>query len=213
MKAIVKQIFTLSLLVAILPAAYAQQYTELDLSVQPLANKLCITCHGASGVGNPVVGGPALAGIEPWYLENQLLSFRNGWRGAEPDYIPAHAMQVAVAQLSDAQIAELLESVADWPVVDNPASISGDASRGSGLYTSCAGCHGVSGDGNQALAAPGLTRKDDWYLLRQLRLFKSGYRGGHPDDALGAQMRASMNVLETEQDMRDVLVYINSLGS
>ena len=48
-------------------------------------------------------------------------------------------------------------------------------------------------------------------MLRQLKLFKSGYRGSHPDDSGGAQMRAGMQALETDRDMSDVLAYINTL--
>lgn len=192
--------------------ASAQQYDQLDLSNQPLANKLCVTCHGGDGAGNPAVGGPALGGIEPWYLRNQLLSFRNNYRGRQPEYIPAFEMQDSVAELSDEEIEDVVATISAWPAVDNPPSISGNASRGSELYVSCAACHGVNGGGNEALSAPGLTAKDDWYLVRQLKLFKSGFRGGHPDDQWGAQMMASVGMLESDQDINDVVAYINSLN-
>lgn len=207
-----RQLLTLGWLVALgSSGASAQQYETFDLSYQPLANKLCVTCHGASGAGSPVVGGPALGGIEPWYLRTQLLAFRSEYRGRERDYIPAYEMQVSVARLSDSEIDDLVAVISTWPAVDNEATITGDANRGSELYVSCAACHGVNGEGNEALAAPGLTAKDDWYLARQLKLFKSGFRGGHPEDQRGAQMRVSVDMLETEQDINDVLAYINTL--
>lgn len=196
---------------AAVSGASAQQYAEFDLETQSLANRVCVTCHGGDGIGNQIVGGPALAGIEPWYLRNQLVGFRNHYRGREDSYIPAYEMQASVARLSDAEIDSVVASISAWPAVDNVPTIDGDVEHGAELYQSCAACHGANGEGNEMLRAPGLTAKDDWYLARQLRLFKSGYRGGHPEDQWGQQMRASVAVLSTDQDINDVLAYINSL--
>ena len=192
--------------------ANAQQYGEVVTGNQSLANKICVTCHGATGKGNPVVGAPRLAGIEPWYLRNQLIAFRSDYRGTQKDYIPGFEMQDSVARLSDEEIEALVAYVDIWQTEENPPSISGDANRGSELYLLCAACHGVNGEGNEVLAAPGLTQKDDWYLFRQLKLFQSGYRGAHSDDQIGQQMRTGIGSLETEQDINDVLSYINSLN-
>ena len=67
-------------------------------------------------------------------------------------------------------------------------------------------------DGNEALGAPALRGRDDWYLRRQVKLFQSGYRGRHPEDVSGAQMRAAVGALTSEQDIDDVLAYISSLN-
>lgn len=190
---------------------HADQYALVVNDAQPLANKVCATCHGGAGFGNPVVGAPSLAGLEPWYLRNQLTGFRNHFRGAEKEYIPALEMRDSVASLSDAEIDQLVAYISAWEPVFSAPTLSGDISRGSELYTSCAACHGNNAQGNALLNAPGLAARDDWYLLRQLKLFKSGYRGGHPDDLIGQQMRAAVSVLDTEQDMTDVLAYIKTL--
>lgn len=189
----------------------AEQYSLLNTDAQPLSNKVCATCHGASGVGNPVVGGPSLAGLEPWYLRKQLLSFRAGHRGTDGDYIPAYEMQDSVARLSDEEIEELVAYISAWEPASSAATLNGDARHGSELYVTCAACHGVNAEGNAALNAPALASRDDWYMLRQLKLFKAGTRGGHPDDMLGAQMRAAVASLNTEQDMIDVLAFIKTL--
>lgn len=191
--------------------ATAQQYADVVKSSQSLANKVCVTCHGGNGKGNPIVGGPRLADIEPWYLRNQLVGFRAKYRGTQKDYIPGYEMQASVARLSDQEIDDLVAVIRTWQGEENEPTITGDANRGSELYLGCAACHGVNGEGNQALAAPGLARKDDWYLFRQLKLFQSGYRGAHPEDVYGQSMRAGIANLESDEDINDVLAYINTL--
>jgi len=191
--------------------ATAQQYADVVGANQSLANKVCVTCHGGNGKGNPIVGGPRLADIEPWYLRNQLVGFRAEYRGTQKDYIPGYEMQASVARLSDREIDQVVSTISTWQGEENEATITGDANRGSELYQSCAACHGVNGQGNQALAAPGLTRKDDWYLFRQLKLFQSGYRGNHPDDLYGQSMRAGIANIGNDTDINDVLAYINTL--
>ncbi len=219
MKKIIRAVIPLlvvSLQIAGLPtlvsSAMAQQYDSLDLDKQPLSNKVCATCHGAYGVGNPIVGGPSLAGLEPWYLKRQLESFRSKFRGAERDYTPGRELQASVARLSDEEIQTLVSYISTWPAVSTKQTIEGDANNGSALYASCAACHGINGEGDELLGAPALVGRDDWYMFRQLNLFKSGYRGGHPEDNFGLQMKAGVQALRTEQDINDVLSYINTLN-
>jgi len=190
----------------------AQQYTALDTSYQSVGNKVCATCHGAYGQGNPVVGAPSLAGLEPWYLKRQLEHFRTGWRGAQGDYIPAYEMQSAVREISNAEIEAVVAEIAEWPAPEPETYVDGDAASGQQLFTTCAACHGTAAEGNEALNAPGLANRDGWYLYRQLNLFKSGYRGGHPNDTLGAAMRSSALTLQNDQAVKDVVAYINTLN-
>jgi cytochrome c553 len=192
--------------------AFAQQYDKLDLDSQPLSNKVCATCHGSYGVGNPIVGGPSLAGLEPWYLKRQLESFRAKYRGNNKNYIPGNEMQVSVARLSDTEIEGLVSYIATWPSVAPEQTINGDADNGSALYASCAACHGINGEGNELLGAPALAGRNDWYMARQLKLFMSGDRGGNPDDVYGQQMRAGVQALSSEQDINDVLAYVSTMN-
>ncbi|MEX2334947.1 MAG: c-type cytochrome, partial [Pseudohongiella sp.] len=41
----------------------------------------CAACHGAQGEGNEAMNAPALAGQNDWYLMNQLVNFKEGYRG------------------------------------------------------------------------------------------------------------------------------------
>jgi len=113
--------------------------------------------------------------------------------------------------LSDADIAELVALISAWPVHSPAETVIGDTGHGQALYQPCAACHGVVAEGNELLGAPGLNVRDDWYLLKQLKLFKSGYRGTHPEDSNGARMRLMIEGLATDKDMIDVVAYINSL--
>lgn len=58
------------------------------------------------------------------------------------------------------------------------------------VIATCSACHGAQGEGNAALFAPRLAGQRGDYLARQLRAFKSGARGTHPDDKHGTTMRA-----------------------
>jgi cytochrome c oxidase subunit 2 len=48
-------------------------------------------------------------------------------------------------------------------------------------------------------------------MTRQLKNFKAGIRGAHPDDTFGAQMRPMAMILAGDQDIADVVAYITSL--
>ena len=92
------------------------------------------------------------------------------------------------------------------------AQAEGNAAKGKTLYTTCAACHGVNAEGNPALNSPALTGLQDWYMVRQLKNFKEGIRGGNPKDTFGAQMRPMAMTLPDEQAMEDVVAYILTLA-
>ena len=69
--------------------------------------------------------------------------------------------------------------------------------------TQCAACHGVNGEGIQALGAPALTQLPTNYLTRQLSYFMGGVRGAHPDDTAGRSMAISVSNL-SENDISDL---------
>jgi cytochrome c553 len=71
-------------------------------------------------------------------------------------------------------------------------------------------CHGDRGQGNQALNAPKLAGQADWYVASQLRKFKAGLRGTHPDDPTGALMRP-MAMPVPDEAIPDLVAYIRTL--
>jgi cytochrome c553 len=165
----------------------------------------CTVCHGAHGNGNPAIRAPKISGMEPWYLRRQLESFRDGMRGTHPDDEAGHEMQpVGVRLRDDAGIDEAIAYVASFAPKAPPITVEGDTSRGRNLYATCESCHGAKGEGNQALGAPALASRTDWYLVTQLRNYKAGLREN-------AQMRAIAATLPDAQSIDDVVAYINTL--
>jgi len=97
-------------------------------------------------------------------------------------------------------------------VVSSGAMAAGDPVRGKTLYATCGACHGVNGEGLEALNAPKLAGQQPWYLIRQLQNFKSGVRGTNPRDTYGMQMAPMAQTLVDDQAMEDVAAYIETLG-
>ncbi len=171
----------------------------------------CTVCHGVQMMGNSIIKAPRLSGMERWYVENQLHAFKKGWRGKHERDVVGMEMQPMAAALTDEQIKEVSAFVAATRS-DRPAeTINGDADKGKAHYSTCAACHGVNGEGNIALGSPALTAQNDWYLVRQLKYFRDGTRGGQAGDTYGMQMRASAGLLSDDQAINDVVKYISTL--
>ncbi len=88
---------------------------------------------------------------------------------------------------------------------------AGDVAKGKALYNICAACHGANAEGMATLNAPANAGQDPWYMTRQLKNFRAGIRGAHPDDTFGAQMRPMAMMLAGDQAIADVVAYITSL--
>ena len=179
---------------------------------EPFDDRYCTTCHGADGRGNEAVRAPRLAGMEPWYLRRQLENYRAGIRGAHPDDIEGVAMRAMAVKLTDESIQDIIEWAGGWNYVPAEHTVSGDLDAGRALYRTCATCHGADAEGDEALGAPALAGQNDWYMVVQLGNFLAGYRGAHPADVHGAQMRAMTVGLGGENDIVNVVAYINSLS-
>lgn len=61
------------------------------------------------------------------------------------------------------------------------------------------------------VSAPPLAGREDWYLERQLQHFRTGVRGGAPEDTYGRQMARAAAVLWDDREVRDVVAYAASL--
>ena len=181
---------------ALLTNASAAEKTDLSY---------CTVCHGAHGNGNPAIRAPKISGMEAWYLRRQLESFRDGTRGTHPDDTAGQEMQPVGVRLRDkAGIDEAIAYVSSFEPKTPPITIEGDVTRGRSLYVTCESCHGAKGEGNQAMGAPALAARTDWYLVTQLQNYQTGVRDN-------AQMRAIASTLPDQQAIDDVVAYINTL--
>jgi len=172
----------------------------------------CLACHGDKGQGNALLKAPSIAGLPEYYLVNQITKFKNGVRGKAND--PEGLMMAPMAKMlvKDADVAAVYAYVASMPAVQGADTLKGDAVAGKIKYMVCMACHGDKGQGNELLKSPPLSNADDWYMLKQLHKFKDGIRGADAKDIEGMQMAPMAKMLAKEQDMKDVIAYIRSLG-
>lgn len=191
---------------AALPAAAA------DVAAGKAAFVVCAACHGQDALGNPALNSPRTAGLETWYVARQLKAFKDGVRGAAAgDLYGAQMRPMAATLVDQAAIDNVAAYIASLPGSASPVTVQGNATTGKGLYGVCAACHGQKAEGNAQLNAPRLAGQNDWYLVRQLDAFKKGLRGAQPQDTFGAQMKPMAATLATDQAVKDVVAYINTL--
>jgi cytochrome c oxidase subunit 2 len=51
----------------------------------------------------------------------------------------------------------------------------------------------------------------DWYMVRQLKNFRDGIRGAHPQDFRGRQMAFMARVPKDDRALADLATYIHTL--
>ena len=79
------------------------------------------------------------------------------------------------------------------------------------LYVAaCASCHGADAQGNRLIDAPVLSGLSAAYLERQIDGFRQGWRGGHPDDPEGREMRPMIDGF-TDADLATLAEWLASL--
>ena len=184
-----------------------------DVAAGKQAYAVCAACHGVQAEGNPALYAPKLSGQGDWYLQRQLKYFKNGARGTHDKDVFGKMMAPMAATLADDiaidNVSAYIRTLPDNPA---PATVKGNAHNGQTLYGStCGTCHGPSGRGVQSMNAPGLKGMSDWYLVTQLKNFKQGIRGAHPQDMYGPQMALLSETLGDDRAINDLVAYINTL--
>jgi cytochrome c oxidase subunit II len=174
---------------------------------------VCAGCHGAQAEGNAALHAPKLSGLGGWYLQRQLKYYKQGARGAhEKDVFGKMMAPMAATLVDDTAIANVSAYIDTLPDNPAPATVKGNANDGKRLFVStCGACHGPDGRGVQATNAPGLKGMSDWYLVTQLKNFRQGVRGAHPQDMFGSQMALVSEVLPDERAINNLVAYINTL--
>ena len=85
--------------------------------------------------------------------------------------------------------------------------------QGKEYFEICQSCHGENAQGNQTTGAPRLSGQYDWYLIRQLTIFRADIRGAHEKDTYGQSMSAMSKMLPDDQAVRDVVAHIGTLSA
>lgn len=173
---------------------------------------VCAACHGQQGEGMAVLNAPKISGQSEWYLRKQLENYKGGLRGSHKDDIYGQQMApMSMTLFNDEAIDNVIAHIQTFP--DNPApkTITGDIERGEKSYAVCAYCHGGNAQGIKEMNAPRMAGMTDWYLQRQLKNFKHGVRGQHPQDYYGKQMSFMARILQDDKKIDDLVAYINTL--
>lgn len=200
-----------AILAATIGVAAFQGANAADRNAE-IFNGLCNRCHGHQGQGVKGLEAPLIAGMPSWYVEAQLNKFRDGLRGKDPRDDPGMRMRPMARTLyTEADIKGISAYVAALPTQPSPRTLeSANLEQGKTSFAMCMGCHGAEAKGTQAMGAPALAGQSDWYLLTQLKNFKSGIRGTNPTDAGGAMMRPMAMGLD-DAAMHNIAAYLGSL--
>lgn len=172
----------------------------------------CLVCHGSNAQGNEAISAPNLAILPDWYLSSQLQAFQSGWRGHQTTDAYSKEMMAVAKSMSTEDVKRAIGFITGFQASKAVETVAGDVSHGKQLFQTCAACHGAEAQGNQPMGAPPLAGQYSWYLLRQLQAYRSGQRGADENDARGAVMKQIAATLQQEQDLTDLVAYINTLS-
>ena len=142
----------------------------------------------------------------PVYVALALFSVSCGGSADDKERTTDSSADVAVTEAAEQVVADAADAV-----VADAAGASAALDKGKALYTPCIACHGVNGEGNAALNAPGIAGQSETYLIRQLWEFKKGLRGAEEGDTIGAQMRPMAMALPDGMAIANVAAYISSM--
>lgn len=169
--------------------------------------KQCLNCHSNSEMQR----GPTLDGKESWYLLAQLKKFKAGIRGKNKTNKSEYLMGSVTKQLrGEKEMLAISNYISQLSKPRHLVTVKGDIERGEKISQNCFVCHGHQGEGNQNKNSPALVGLEDWYVIMQLRQFKSGQRGRHELDIDGQLMGQSLSNL-TDKDFKDITAYLNKL--
>jgi len=184
----------------------------------------CQTCHGVNAEGNQPTGAPRLVGLQGWYLVKQLIKFRAGLRGNEPqDTFGQQMASIAKTLPNEQAIHDVVAYIMTLEVDSLPRTDKTVSPvESTHVFWHCTHCHGSKGQGiNEGYTrnpsalhppAPKLAGQHDWYLLRQIQNFKSRIRASQSGDKEGTQCRVrGMPNLSSDEDIKNVVDYIQTL--
>lgn len=202
-----------SLICFLLCAAVTAATHAAASPAQRMFGEVCATCHGTRGEGKTELKTPSIASLPDWYIEAQLLKFRQSIRGANAKDTGGRQMHAIAGTLEADVIKALAQVVSRLPRHPTQNTLKGDLARGEFLFREvCMQCHRYNASGEKVFRSPPLHGLQDWYIEIQLRKFRERIRGGHKLDVKGAKMHLMVNDL-TDEDLRGVASYISVLAA
>ncbi len=203
-------LFTVLALTAL--PAFAQNGEKIAKTGNAAGAPACMTCHGASGQGQPAAGFPRLAGLNAVYLLRQLNSFHDATRVNAIMAPIAQQLSATERQAMAAYYAGLAVTNHDGqPPAEAKSLIAGEtlAQRGdwSKGVPACAQCHGPQGLGVGG-AFPQIAGQSSAYIVSQLQAWQTGTR---KNDPLGLMHGIALKLSPT--DIGAVAAYYGSLDA
>ncbi|WDE98493.1 c-type cytochrome [Lentisphaera profundi] len=184
-----------------------QQHEPSSKVDQEVLNN-CMICHD----NKEMQRGPILDGLQAEYMLQQVKKFRIGQRGTHKFDYQGALMASAIQSLEEDKIASAISEISQRKPRPYIRTVKGDVHRGEILYKeTCHSCHGENAEGIKDLKTANLAILEDWYLLMQLRNFKSSRRGYHADDIQGQIMRTIVAPLN-DKDFKSLVKYISQIN-
>lgn len=82
---------------------------------------------------------------------------------------------------------------------------------GERLFDTCVFCHGLEAQGNDRRDGPALAGLPAWYIELQMKNFRDGIRGTHPEDVPGKVMHFTRGLMRDDAHIARVSEYISGL--
>jgi cytochrome c553 len=158
----------------------------------------CQGCHKADAAGVREGVYPRLTGQHASVLIKQITEIRAGIR-SNPKMLPfVEEPAISVEEIGD--IAAYLSTLTS--VRENGKGADDQSVRGKKVFTDnkCYECHGKKGEGNAAKSFPVLASQHYGYLLREMKLIKTGVRGNSNPDMVKAISKLSQSDMEAAAD-------------
>jgi len=188
---------------AVSPTALPQKVTPTARNGEEIFTS-CLLCHSTREMQR----GPIIDGLPAWQVESQLRKFRDGIRGKNPANKSELLMGAGESIVKDdEEIRRVAQHISSLSPKAHLMIVKGDKQRGRLIYLQCMNCHGVKGEGKLEAKSPPLNTLEDWFQLDQLRKFKAGLRGKHPQDPEGNGMRVAVMSL-SDEDLKNVTRYV-----
>lgn len=154
----------------------------------------CASCHLADGSGRRDGGVPSVAGQSETILRHKLQKLRDG-----SSYLPV--MIPFARALTSEELEQVAHYMAELPRVASTTESQlkqgiNDSNATQLKYeTNCSACHGLTGQGNDALLSPRLCGQHSRYLIRRMTEIGQNLRG----DADLAMVSVLKTVVQDDQ--------------